>query len=496
MIKRDPILLEYLFNTPKATAERKEYFECDYIMFCLYYFPNEFYHDLARFHHQYGEALQKSDDIFFVWFRECVKTVLLRYYYIYCICYRRKRYIMHYNSNHKKAKKMLLDLAIIMEKNKRIIRDFWHLYIPAEGRSQRDPTKKSIEEFITTNQIMVKAMSMGMSPRGETFYASSGETFRPDLVAMDDIDTKDNVSSDTMIADDIDFILSEVFGWVDAFCQKIFLWNVINEDGRIPRLKKHFQSNVKSKMQFFWIPIREKGKIVWSRFVATDKEADELNKNIANSKAKYISLEKKRSDQWTIGYNQNFNLIAYKKWQRIIKDSHIKYYHNLPNHYKVVIGIDPAFSLKTNTDPIGIVCTAHHEFQGDKYKYVLEMMKLIEDEKDEDRFCSIVVWLYQKYKVSMVYIEGNNWGGVLARMLQKRGLSVVVLTSKSDKVTRLRERQAEIEKGLVQFNPEPSKTEMGIQQLKNFPGDAEDDVVDAFVNSLEEPEGWFKFRAV
>lgn len=74
-------------------------------------------------------------------------------------------------------------------------------------------------------------------------------------------------------------------------------------------------------------------------------------------------------------------------------------------------------------------------------------------------------------------------------MLQKRGLSVVVLTSKSDKVTRLRERQAEIEKGLVQFNPEPSKTEMGIQQLKNFPGDAEDDVVDAFVNSLEEPEG-------
>ena len=80
---------------------------------------------------------------------------------------------MHYNSDHTKAKKMLLSLIMIMEKNKRIIQDFGHLYIPAEGRKQRDPTKKTISEFITTNEVMVKAMSLGMSPRGESFYAPS-----------------------------------------------------------------------------------------------------------------------------------------------------------------------------------------------------------------------------------------------------------------------------------------------------------------------------------
>lgn len=479
---------EYIFTKPSAIKARVLYFESDFVDFMLYYFPREFYHDLAPFQVSYSYDLQGNKNVLFEGFRECAKSMILRYYYVYCICYRKRKFIMHYNDSHAKAKKMLLSIIIILEKNKKIIRDFGHLYIPAEGRQQRDPSKKSVAEFITTNQIMMKAMSPGMSPRWESFYSNDGETFRPDLVWFDDLDTIYNVKNVNIIEEAVEFILNEVIGWVDAFCQLIFLGNTISEDGRVPRLKKHFQSSPELWVKIYWIPIRQKGKIVWDRFVATDAEAEKLNKDIVNSKAKFIPLEMKRRMQWSIWYNANFNLVAYKKGQKIIKESDIKYYTKLPNNYRIVIGIDPAFSLKTNTDPIGIWVTAHESFEGKNYKYVIELKKLEADEKDEDRFCAVIVGLYQRYNVNIVYIEGNNGWDVLARMLKKRWLAIKIIDTKKDKVTRVRENQADIERWLVLFNPDISMTAEWVQQILAFPNAEHDDMVDWFINSLLPPE--------
>jgi len=47
-------------------------------------------------------------------------------------------------------------------------------------------------------------------------------------------------------------------------------------------------------------------------------------------------------------------------------------------------------------------------FEKEIYKYVIEIREFIEDEKDEERFCSVVKDLYQKYKCSLIHIENNN----------------------------------------------------------------------------------------
>ncbi len=131
-MKRDKELLEYLFTNPDKTFLRKQYFKNDFLSFCLYYFPNEFTHPLASFHHEYLDDLQAMKNIFFVGFRECAKTMFLTYYYVYCIVYKKRRYIMHYNSEIEQAKSMLLDIIVILQTNDLLIHDWGHLYIPPE----------------------------------------------------------------------------------------------------------------------------------------------------------------------------------------------------------------------------------------------------------------------------------------------------------------------------------------------------------------------------
>ena len=492
MKKRNKKLILFIFSEESKSVHRKEYFKNDFLYFCFYYFPGEFNHPLASFHFDYVETLESWTDVFFVWFRECAKSMFLTMYYVYIIVYTKRRFVMHYNSEIEQAKSMLRDVITILQDNEKLIVDFWYLYMPAEWVKRWNWKQKTVWEFITETGVKMKAMSVWKSPRWQKFVYK-WVTYRPDLVWFDDLDNEKNTKNPDLIKADINFILWEVFWWVSSFAQKIFLWNVVNQDWRVPRLKKHFESDEKNKIKIFWIPIRIKWKISWNRFVATDKQSEQKNKGIVNVRDMFVSIEDRKREQWTIWFNQNYNLIAYKKWQKIIKDSDIKHYYKLPKKYKIVFWIDPAFSEKTWTDPIWLTVTAQEMYEKEIFKYVIEIKEFIEDEKDEERFCSVVVDMYHKYNCSLIYIEWNNGGLILARMLRKRWLSVIVVNAEKDKVTRLREYQWEFERGMIKFNPDDTKVWTWIQQLKDFPNVDHDDMVDSMVHSFT-PFVWGTIR--
>ncbi|NDK09767.1 hypothetical protein GW846_03230 [Candidatus Gracilibacteria bacterium] len=476
-------ILNYIFRNPKAKKSRVLILESRFIEFMEYYFPREFYHEMAPFQINYSKDLQNGEDIIFVGFRECAKSMILRYYYVWCICYRKKRFIMHYNDNFTKAKKMLLSVIIILEKNKKIIRDYGYLYIPAEGRKQRDISKKSVTEFITTNQVMMKAMSPGMSPRGETFYSSEGETLRPDLVGFDDLDTLENTKNPKIISEAVEFILSEVMGGLDAFAQKVFLGNSIREDGRVIRLKKHFESDEAFNIKIYWQKIREKGKIAWSRFVATDKIADRLNKGITNTKAMFISLQKKRREQGSIAYNGNFNLIPYVAGQTIIGKTLIKYWYSKPDKVRIVMGVDGALSEQTISDPMAVTITAHYtNDEGRKFKYILGSWKLEGAEKSEENYKRFISEKYKQFNVNIIVLESQGGGLAIGPVLRKEKLAVVIISATKDKTQRLMEFQGDFERGEVMFSPD--KTGELETQLLAFPNATEDDMVDSMVYSF------------
>lgn len=117
-------LLHYLFTHPEKKELRREYFKKDFLAYCWYYFPYEFHHETADFQEEYCYEMWKGMDIYFEGFRESAKTTFYRMYVSWCIAYKKKRYIMHYNSVESQAKTMLLDIIVILQTNKRFISDF------------------------------------------------------------------------------------------------------------------------------------------------------------------------------------------------------------------------------------------------------------------------------------------------------------------------------------------------------------------------------------
>jgi len=111
-------------------------------------------------------------------------------------------------------------------------------------------------------------------------------------------------------------------------------------------------------------------------------------------------------DDGDISFNQNYLLIPYKGGQSIISRSQIQMTDKVPDStdemkVQYVIGVDPAFSLKTNSDSVGIVVSAH---RGEDL-YIVHVVELEGQQKDEENIKETVRNLYNRYSVSIVNVE-------------------------------------------------------------------------------------------
>lgn len=247
--------------------------------------------------------------------------------------------------------------------------------------------------------------------------------------------------------------------------QIILLGNVINEDGIVPRFVKKYKG--KKSWHVYEQPlIYEDGRNAWP---------EEFTEDI---------IEKILEDEGQTSFNQNYKLIPYVDGQTIIPRSLIKKVERYPKEVRVIIGIDPAFSLKTTSDPIAITVTGHHNGN----KYVLACYELIGNQKQEKIYRPFIKQLYTTFKVSNVNIESNNGGEIIARQLQEDGLAVTIIKAEKDKVTRLKEKESFFTRGEVYFLP---GTEELQDRVVRFPNVKHDDIVDALVYSLDAGEEIF-----
>jgi len=170
----------------------------------------------------------------FQWFRESWKTVYVKYFYIWCIVYKKKRFQLFVAFSKKDAEAKLFDIAIQLQTNKRLTDDYWQLFFEYNPE-HRESKKKTIGEFITSNSVRCRAIWMWESVRWLVYGAKDWE-FRPDLVVLDDIDTDASTNSAELINKTENFVLSEIFWGLGDGAQIVFLFNTIKFDGVWPRL--------------------------------------------------------------------------------------------------------------------------------------------------------------------------------------------------------------------------------------------------------------------
>lgn len=258
-------------------------------LFSLYYFTKFHHHKMPEFHKEmYRDvSFEKLDGVVWEMFRSSAKTSITKIALIHGICYQRYHFPIWVSFDEKKAASNLFDVAIELQTNQKLIEDFGQLFYDEKITTQeeRKSKKKSIKEFITSNNIRVKAYSTGMSIRGEVF----GE-YRPDLLIMDDIETIKTAVSEAR-TEQVKGFLDEMFFGAAGYAKYIILANKITNDGSITFIEDKVKNDPRWVIRN--VPVVDNdGNITWpEKYVFTDEEADQINATIPDKKNHKQSLE-------------------------------------------------------------------------------------------------------------------------------------------------------------------------------------------------------------
>lgn len=440
---------------------RIKYFETDLMLFILYHFWESVWYPFSKYHKMYIKSLAMRKHVFNKTFRKRWATVILKYFIIWCIVYRKFKYIVFYSADRKSSSAKLFDIGMQLQTNKRLIEDYWQLYFDEDYGKQSK--KKTQNLFITENNVKVESMSIKSSLRWSIYGIPWEWEFRPDLVVFDDIDTNLNTKSVSIITDNFRMLTEEIIWamWDDP--QVVFLWNTIRSDWVVPRVEKEF-----SERDQYIIPIFEKktGKLTRpERYTRTNEEWKE-------------SVQKLRKQYTKTARITNFLLESYD-WENMIDRSRIQYTNKYPKRFdRICIWDDPAISLKTKSDRHALVVVGR---KWDDY-YVLDSIVFKGKEKSQQNTIKATHNLYKKRKANAINFESVWFQSRDADELKKLWCAVNLIKPHRDKITRMRNiLEYPLEKWHVYFLPD---AEAVARELLTFPNWDHDDAVDALVYAM------------
>lgn len=286
------LLTEILEND----AGRIELCRNSFKYFWLYYFLEHFECTLATFHKTWLEDIVSWDKIAWMAFRESLKTSIVKAYLVWCVVYKKKRFICWYWHDLSASMSNLFDIISILQTNEKIVNDFGMLFPYSQKSAKKE--RRSVKEFVTTNMIKFRALSLGHGGRWLQF-ATIDWVFRPDCIILDDLDTDDSVRNPNIIDQNYAWLRKQVFWGGSSNMQVIALLNIAGMDWLGIRIIRDYDN------QPWWrvrrVPVQLNWELTWSaRFTLTNADAERTWK---------VSLEQKLIDQGREAYSFNYSLV-------------------------------------------------------------------------------------------------------------------------------------------------------------------------------------------
>lgn len=271
--------------------ERKYACSRSLLLFAVYYFPEYLTYRLADFHYDFiddAEALAsgKMKEACWIAFRESAKTSWAKMFVVWLICYKYKKYINVDSYDKENSERVLFDVVLSLQTNLKLKADFGELY--NASRSSEESTMKRVSNFVTNNKVRVEAHSTQESIRGRVHGAQ-----RPDFFLFDDVETSKTVDS-VPITQKIIAHIDEVRAGLGTTASSLYLGNYIIENGTVAYIMRIVEGGG-GKVRFVPV-VNKQGEIAWTgKYVKTDAEAFEINKDLIPEKRK-VSLESKKRE--------------------------------------------------------------------------------------------------------------------------------------------------------------------------------------------------------
>ena len=320
------------------------------LFFCFH-----FWREITDFQLEWMKSMESDNNTFIEWFRASRKTTIAKWFIVWCICYKKRDYILWQSYEEPDSRNNVTDIAKMLF-TPTIVEDYGKLF-PTETRLE-DFNKKTQGNFDTTNKVRVQAKGLMQSTRWlNTFDWSKWQTERPDLLVLDDVDVIKSVMNPNIINQNERKLLGELFGALDPLDHKIiFLGNTILEDGIVPRLRRLYKDN--NNRDVFHQPLF----IDWQNVrpeVFTEEVIEDAKGN------------------GKIAFNQNYLLIPASSGSGIFMREYFDYF--LTSHFEMAdspltkndirrwIFIDPAFSTRATSDDAVVIILGEHKISKEYY---------------------------------------------------------------------------------------------------------------------------------
>lgn len=421
-------------------ATRLEYCKHDKYMFFLYYFTDYFTSPSADFHKQWAKEFMFKDHSFFInlGFRDSAKTVYSIMDNIHDICYENKHFLLWISYDKDKAEANLFDLVVELQTNKKLIEDFGLLF-KGEKKDMNKIEKKSVKEFVTTNDIKVLAYGTKGSLRGVHFGK-----YRPDKYTFDDIENEITKKSSAITRGIVNFI-DEAIGGMASYADCIFNCNYISEFGVVRYLLDKAEKS--KNWSISWVNAEENGKPTWSqRFTMTNQEAVEKNLKIKDKRKRFVSLEQKREDLGQRKYDQEMMNKPVVRGERFfdvdkvdariqyIKDNNIepkiingwKFWGEYKSNSSYGMGADVAEGVRADS-----ACLELYDFTKD-----FQVAELVSDEIDPRDLGDEMVLMGNKFGSCVLCPENNSIGGETVRQIKANNYKNIYRHVIEDKITK------------------------------------------------------------
>jgi len=417
----------------------------DPLYFCRTYLPHYFEHAPAPFHHELVRMLESRDQAVVTPMavaapREFAKTTVCSFgYVLHQICFKKRHFILIGSDTEDLASDLTAYICLELLYNERLQQDFGEL---AKGN-------KPVNDFVTRNDIRVKARGRGQRLRG-----LKHKQWRPDLVILDDLENDTNVRNPAIVGAILDWVKAAVYPSLDARGTLMIIGTILRWRSALHLILTspeepycHFQRRI-------YRALLEDGTSLWEARhpVARLKKQKELMGTAAFNK------EKMNEPAPDGGFFE-------EKW--------IHYYHpdSLKDRDLVVTGFfDPSLETGASSDYKAFVTVGR-----DRRDMVFYVMDAVIQKTSLEQIMRTIFNRHQQFGYQLVGVEDNLFQRLLLKEFDRLGVEIGKVlplkgvTHRIAKETRVASLSPLLERGKIRFIRGHSDQELLVEQLLYFP---------------------------
>jgi predicted phage terminase large subunit-like protein len=432
----------------------------DPLFFCRTYLPHYFSHLPAPFHYELIGLLERPGEVVRPAVaaapREFAKTTVCSFgYVLHQICFRRRHFIILGSDTEDLASDLTGYLYLELLYNARLHQDFGELV----------RAHKAVDDFVTLNDIRVKARG-----RGQRFRGLKHKQWRPDLIILDDLENDQNVRNPKIVQQILDWVKSAVYPSLDARGNLLIVGTILRWQSALHLMLISSEEPYCHFARRIYRALQEDGSSLWE------------------ARHPAVRLRQQKQLMGTAAFNrEKMNEPASEGG--LFREEWIHYYHPdiLKDRELVVVGFfDPSLETGAGADYKAVVTVGF-----DRREMVFYVMDAFIQKVSLDQTLRAIFNRHQGFGYQIFGVEDNLFQHLLLQEFDRLGKDLGILlpvkgvTHRVAKETRVASLSPLLERGKIRFIRGHSDQEVLVEQLLYFPSRTlHDDGPDALEGAL------------